>query len=554
MLEALEVEPAQEAGIFVRVACSVVVDPELANYAVQVLGMGKERKEFVLHLCAPQEPGRCEETGAALHCGEWAVVPGGAGRGVDGESAETSAKTGRGLRPEIAEAGPALFGPMDGERLGAQLALADELGLDPPARPMEPRRNNARRSPQLGSTDGDATARGEVRGSSGGKTGVESRMSRDMFPSPAYGITRKIERGAGATRTEAPRPEMVAPSVGREGTRVDCRHFCNGGAGQSAQEMPHREPRGHGQEESRRARTRKQEERKIVLKRANSGVLQQRRGPWERRRVRGEVDRCHEARSATPFRLGHDAAPPGAASRGLRSGGRGASERSGGCLSRYSSEAECWEQAQLRGPTRVAVVSGSRGFADARPSGECERRSDPEIPRSGGGVTGRRRMVSRTPSRSVARSGSVVIVVWSSGSGGEGRTGSSPAAPGSVETEPTRGERAAPCPRPALEERGRRRGTPTRSAKRLGGRKMGKERPPEGSAVEQPGQRRSERPKQGKAKQVAVAGAVAPLVVCGAQRASLAEGHLGKELPPHSVHMERSWGLPWYSGRLGKPV
>ena len=34
-------------------------------------------------ICAPQEPGRCEETGAALHCGEWAVVPGGAGRGVD---------------------------------------------------------------------------------------------------------------------------------------------------------------------------------------------------------------------------------------------------------------------------------------------------------------------------------------------------------------------------------------------------------------------------------------------------------------------------------------
>ena len=39
MLETIEVEPAQEAGIFARVACSGVVDPELANYAVQVLGM-----------------------------------------------------------------------------------------------------------------------------------------------------------------------------------------------------------------------------------------------------------------------------------------------------------------------------------------------------------------------------------------------------------------------------------------------------------------------------------------------------------------------------------
>ena len=193
-------------------------------------------------------------------------------------------------------------------------------------------------------------------------------------------------------------PEMVAPSVGREGTRLDCRHFGNGGAGQSAQEMPHREPRGHGQEESRRTRTRKQDERKIVLKRANSGVLQQRGGPRKRRRVQGEAHCLHEARSARP-----------------RSGGRGASERSGGCLSRYSSEAECWEQAQLRGPTRVTVVSGSRGLADARPSGECRRRSDPEIPRSRGGVTGRRRMVSRTPSRSVARSGSVDNAIWSSG-------------------------------------------------------------------------------------------------------------------------------------------
>ena len=48
---------------------------------------------------------RHEETEAALHCGEWAVVRGGAGRGVDGESVDTSAKTGRGLRPEIAKLG-----------------------------------------------------------------------------------------------------------------------------------------------------------------------------------------------------------------------------------------------------------------------------------------------------------------------------------------------------------------------------------------------------------------------------------------------------------------
>ena len=169
--------------------------------------MGKERKEFVVHLCAPQEPGRCEETGAALHCGK-------------------RAKTGRGPRPEIAEAGPALFGPMDGERLGAQVAaLADELDLDPPARPMEPRSFNAPRSPQLGSRDGDATSRGEVRERRAWRVEVEGYVSvarvldsSGSVPGPSThgGITRKIGRGAGATRTEAPGPETVAPSVGRE--------------------------------------------------------------------------------------------------------------------------------------------------------------------------------------------------------------------------------------------------------------------------------------------------------------------------------------------------
>ena len=79
MLEALEVEPAQEAGIFASVACSGVVDPELANYAVQVLGRRKERKEFVVYLLYASGTWKFEETGAALHCGEWAVVPGGAG-------------------------------------------------------------------------------------------------------------------------------------------------------------------------------------------------------------------------------------------------------------------------------------------------------------------------------------------------------------------------------------------------------------------------------------------------------------------------------------------
>ena len=54
--------------------------------------------------------------------------------------------------------------------------------------------------------------------------------------------------------------------------------------------------------------------------------------------------------------------------------------------------------------------------------------------------------------------------------------------------------------------------------------------------------RRSERTEQGNANQVTVAGEVVPSVVCGAQRVSLAEEHMGKELPPHSVYMGRSGG------------
>ena len=76
LLEALEVNPTDTSGIFARVTCMGVVDMELADYAVQVLGMGKDRKEFMIHLCTPQGPGRCEETGAALHIGKWSVVPG----------------------------------------------------------------------------------------------------------------------------------------------------------------------------------------------------------------------------------------------------------------------------------------------------------------------------------------------------------------------------------------------------------------------------------------------------------------------------------------------
>ena len=498
MLEALEVSPAQKSGIFARVACTGVVDMELADYAVQVLGMGKERKEFVFHLCTPQEPGRCEETGAALHCGKWSVVPGEADRGVGGASVETSERTDKGLRPEIAEAGPALFAPMDGEGLGAQVAtLVGELGLDPPARPMERKSLSAPRSHHLGSRYGDRSPRAGVREPNGRKegrgesnveayasvarvldsSGRESATCSSPRRCTCGGITRKAERGAGAFRAKAPRPEMVARSVGGEGTRIDCRRIGNGGTGQS---RPGREFRRHGEEEPTRARTRGHEKRELVLKRRNGGVQQHPRGPGERRRFQGETDRRLEAGSATSLRAGNDAPPPGATSRGLRDGRRSAGERSGGCLSLDCSEAECREQVRVQEHSRIAVFSGSRGSADAWTSGECRRRPDPEIPRSGSGGTGGRGMVTRTSSRT-ARSSSVDSVIWSSGSDDQSRAGFLPIAPEPEDTESqakARGGRAAPGPPPSLEERGRRRRTQSRSAEDPGGKKIEKERPP----------------------------------------------------------------------------
>ena len=135
----------------------------------------------------------------------------------------------------------------------------------------------------------------------------------------------------------------------------------------------------------------------------------------------------------------------------------------------------------------------------ARPSGECRRRSDPEIP-----TQQRQRHWKKADDRHLV----FRVVVKAERARLRLRQGQ-------WKRSLARGERAASRP------------------------------------LEQPGPRRSERPEQGKAKQVAEAGQVAPLVVCGAQRASLAEGHLDKELPPHSVYMERSWSSHGNPGGWG---
>ena len=135
---------------------------ELADYAVQVLGMGKDRKEFMIHLCRPQGPGRCEETGAALYIGKWSVVPGEADLGVGGTSVERSEMTETGQGPEIAKAGPALFAPMDSEVTGGPSCDSGRRAGFGPAREIDGRKEFERaKEPSLGEQKWGLAARVE---------------------------------------------------------------------------------------------------------------------------------------------------------------------------------------------------------------------------------------------------------------------------------------------------------------------------------------------------------------------------------------------------------
>ena len=252
------------------------------------------------------------------------------------------------------------------------------------------------------------------------------RESSTCFSPRRYtcgGITRKAERGAGAFGAKAPRPEMVARSVGREGTRIDCRRIGNGGTGQSAQERPGREFRRHGEEEPTRARTRGQEKTELVLKRRNGGVQQHRRGPGERE----DDSKVRRTAASKPGALLHS---------GLVVMHRHLGRQVEDCetvdavqAKGVAAAAECQEQARVQEHSRIAVFSRSRRSADAWTSGECRRRPDPEVPRSGSGGTGGREMVTRTSSRTAARSSSVDSVIWSSGSDDQSRAGFPPIAP-----------------------------------------------------------------------------------------------------------------------------
>ena len=453
---------------------------------------------------------------------------------------------------------------MDGEGLGAQVAtLAGELGLDPPARPMERKSLSAPRSPHLGSRHGDRSPRGEVREPSGGKKGVESQMSRHMLPSPAFWTPPAARAppasAQGATLVAAireklkeararlgRRPEMVARSVGGEGTRIDCRRIGNGRTGQSAQERPGREFRRHGEEEPTKARTRGQEKRELVLKRRKGGVQQHRRGPGERRRFQGETDRRLEAGSATSLRAGDDAPPTGATSRGLRDGRRSAGERSGGCLPPDCSKAECREQARVQEHSRIAVFSRSRGSADAWTSGECRRRPDPEIPRSGSGGTGGREMVTRTSSRTAARSSSVNSVIWSSGSDDQSRAGFPPIAPEPEDTESqakARGGTATPGPPPGGARSKKKNPEQISSG-------SGRNEDREGTTSHETRNGGTKLEEQRKTKQVAVPAEQARLIVCGVKgpqcqtwTRNSRQQRLHGKVP----------GPPWKSRRLEKP-
>ena len=145
MLEALEVKPAQEAGIFARVACTGIVDPELGDYAVQIRGTEKDREEFVFHLCAPQQPGRCGETGAALHCEKW--------KAFQVKQVEDSIRNQRRRAGEPAEVKgqrlPRLGRPFSEQRAAKGWLWRANWAWIPPVRLIEPKNLKAPRSSQL---------------------------------------------------------------------------------------------------------------------------------------------------------------------------------------------------------------------------------------------------------------------------------------------------------------------------------------------------------------------------------------------------------------------
>ena len=394
-----------------------------------------------------------------------------------------------GQRPEIAEAGPTLFGSIVGEGLGAQVAtLASELGLDPPSRPMferakEPSLGKQKRRSQPSRRtcrtewrrDGSHESNGEACATDGRVPNSSGNESATCFSSKRYfrsSIKRKAERGASASRAKAPRAEMDARSARREGTRIDSGCIGNGRVGLSAEERPGRESRRHGEEQPTKARPRGQENKESVLKSRNGSIQQHRRGPGERRRIQSEADRRHEAMSVASLRADNDAPPPWATGGGVRIGRRGAGERGCGCLPLDCSKTERREQARIQKHSRIAVFSRSRGSADAWSSGECRRRADPEIPRSRSIGSGGRRMVTRSSSRTAARCRSVDSVIWTPGTYVPSRARLSPIEPKPEDTESQRkapGERTTP---PSLEERSRRRTTQSRSPEDPGGRKI----------------------------------------------------------------------------------
>ena len=232
---------------------------------------------------------------------------------------------------------------------------------------------------------------------------------------PSCGNTRKAERGAGAFRTKASRLEMVARSAGGEGTRIDGRR--------TMAELDSRRRRGQAgssEDTGKRNRRKREPEGKRRRSLSSSGEM----AAYSSTDEDLEREDDSKVRRTAATKLGAI----------LHSGlvmmhrhlGRQVEDcesvdavQSKGVAAAYLStalkpNAES-KQARIQEHSRMAVISRSRGSADAWTSCECRRRADSEIPRSRSVGTGGRRMVTRTSSRTAARSSSVDSVIWSSG-------------------------------------------------------------------------------------------------------------------------------------------
>ena len=237
MLEALEVEPAQEAGIFTRVARSgsSTRSSQTTPFRSLVWGRSGRSSRFTFARLRNLEGAKRRERLCIVGVGSCARRSRSRSRrGMSGgkrkQRQRSKTRDSRGWASHFRTdgrrkaGGPSGSGGRVGPRSTCEIGGTKKFQRAKEASVWKQRWRCDPSPRSSGTKLGKERAwRVECRGICFHcpRTGLPVQRVRRLFrPSTHGGITRKIKRGVGATRTEAPGPEMVAPSVGREGTRL----------------------------------------------------------------------------------------------------------------------------------------------------------------------------------------------------------------------------------------------------------------------------------------------------------------------------------------------